>query len=31
LKWASDLFSHEWERAKPWYPYMKGVGSIPDK
>ena len=20
LKWAGDLFAHEWERAKPWYP-----------
>jgi predicted transcriptional regulator len=20
LKWAEDLFMHEWEKAKPWYP-----------
>lgn len=20
VKWADDLFSHEWEQAKPWYP-----------
>jgi predicted transcriptional regulator len=20
LKWASDLYTHEWEGAKPWYP-----------
>ncbi|HYB76431.1 MAG TPA: hypothetical protein VEC08_05695 [Nitrososphaerales archaeon] len=20
LSWASDLFTHEWEKAKPWYP-----------
>jgi len=20
LKWASDLFTHEWQKAKPWYP-----------
>jgi predicted transcriptional regulator len=20
LRWASDLFVHEWEKAKPWYP-----------
>jgi len=20
LKWANDLFAHDWERAKPWYP-----------
>jgi predicted transcriptional regulator len=21
MKWAEDLFTHEWEKAKPWYPY----------
>jgi len=20
LRWAGDLFTHEWEKAKPWYP-----------
>lgn len=20
LKWAGDLFAHEWDKAKPWYP-----------
>jgi predicted transcriptional regulator len=20
MKWAADLFAHEWEKAKPWYP-----------
>ena len=20
LRWATDLFAHEWEKAKPWYP-----------
>jgi predicted transcriptional regulator len=20
MKWAGDLFTHEWEKAKPWYP-----------
>jgi predicted transcriptional regulator len=20
LRWASDLFNHEWQKAKPWYP-----------
>ena len=20
LKWANDMFTHEWEKAKPWYP-----------
>jgi predicted transcriptional regulator len=19
-RWAGDLFAHEWEKAKPWYP-----------
>ena len=21
MKWAADLFAHEWEKAKPWYPF----------
>jgi predicted transcriptional regulator len=20
MKWASDFFAHEWQRAKPWHP-----------